>query len=133
MAVGIIYLLQPVHIAGNHNDIFFLVFLYQFVYILKVASAVIKPCKRIYRLRPKQFFVCLFQQIFRAEIFKCLLNRAYKPLHIIEIARSRKKIVCYRRIVSCRLLLKVNRQEYNGVVSFKHRSKLWEHCIGFVF
>ena len=118
MTVCIVYLFEPVHIAGYKDNITLFVSEHKLAYTLKISPSVIDVCKRIYQVRERKLIVCVSQKIFYAEVFKRLVYRFHQSLNIVEAAGIYKKIVCNGGIIAYDMLLKMQRAEHNGIISF---------------
>ena len=102
MTVCIVYLFKPVHIAGYKDNIALFISVHKLAYTLKISPSVIDVCKRIHRVRERKLVVCVSQKIFYAEVFKRLVFR----------------FVRNGGIIAYDLLLKMQRAEHNGIISF---------------
>ena len=69
-------------------------------------------------MRERKLVVCVSQKIFYAEVFKRLVYRFHQSLNIVEAAGIYKKIVRNGGIIAYDLLLKMQRAEHNGIISF---------------
>ena len=118
VTVGVVDFFKPIHITGYKDNVALFVFRHKLSHTFKISASVIDICQRIYRVSQWQIVVCLSEQIFYAEVFKCLVYRFDQSLNIVEAARIYQKVVCNCGVIAYDLLLKMQRAEHYSIVSF---------------
>ena len=69
-------------------------------------------------MRERKLIVCVSEKIFYAEVFKRLVYGFHQSLNIVEAAGIYKKIVRNGGVIAYDMLLKMQRAEHNGIISF---------------